>query len=309
MIELNRHIEILLLSNDCVIVPDLGGFMAHHVEARYDHEEHVFLPPLRTLGFNPRLKMNDSLLVQSYIEAYDISYPEALRRIQAEVTELKQHLEAEGEYSLTDIGTLAINSEGNITFEPCEAGILTPQLYGLGTVEIKQRVKREEKKEERKDTDAITIKMSWLRNAVAAAAAIAAFLMLGTPITNSQMSTTVQQSAFLPLGSTSAKAEATPSLPSPSCDPAVASEQVSGAERSGEPSYCIVMASQVSRRNAEDFIARLDKKGFDKAYILESKFRRVVYGSYPTVDEASAQLRSLRSQSSLFRESWVMEIK
>ncbi len=51
MIELHRHIEILLLDNDCVIIPDFGGFMAHHVEARYDDGDHTFLPPTRTLGF------------------------------------------------------------------------------------------------------------------------------------------------------------------------------------------------------------------------------------------------------------------
>ena len=89
VIELERHIEILLLSNDCVIVPDLGGFMAHHVDARYDEEEHTFLPPLRTLGFNPQLKINDSLLALSYVEAYDISYPEAIQRIEDEVNELE----------------------------------------------------------------------------------------------------------------------------------------------------------------------------------------------------------------------------
>ena len=61
--------------------------MTHHVEARYDEAERLFLPPLRTIGFNPRLKMNDSLLVQSYIEVYDISYPEALRRIEDEIDE------------------------------------------------------------------------------------------------------------------------------------------------------------------------------------------------------------------------------
>ena len=98
MIELERHIEILLLNNDCVIVPELGGFMAHHIDARYDEEEDMFLPPLRTLGFNPQLNINDSLLAQSYVEAYDISYPEALRRIEDEVNELKQHLENEGSY-------------------------------------------------------------------------------------------------------------------------------------------------------------------------------------------------------------------
>ena len=87
MIELERHIEILLLNNDCVIVPNLGGFVAHHREARYDGNEQLFLPPLRTIGFNPKLHLNDSLLAQSYIEAYDISYPDAMNRIEGEVNE------------------------------------------------------------------------------------------------------------------------------------------------------------------------------------------------------------------------------
>ena len=124
------------MSNDCVIVPGLGGFMAHHVDARYDETDGTFLPPLRTLGFNPRLTMNDSLLVQSYIEAYDISYPEALRRIEAEVAEIRQHLESKREYELNDIGILRLNQEGNLEFEPCEAGILTPYLYGLSSFEM-----------------------------------------------------------------------------------------------------------------------------------------------------------------------------
>ena len=104
VIELERHIEILLLSNDCVIVPELGGFMTHHIDARYIEEEATFLPPLRTLGFNPQLKINDSLLAQSYVEAYDISYPEALQRIEDEVEELKMHLQNDGFYELNDIG-------------------------------------------------------------------------------------------------------------------------------------------------------------------------------------------------------------
>ncbi len=130
--ELKRHIEILLLSNDCVIVPGFGGFMAHHVDARYDGRDNMFLPPLRTIGFNPQLTMNDSLLALSYVEAYDISYPEALNRIADEVAEIKQTLENTGRFELNDIGTIILNETGNYTFEPCEAGILTPELYGLG---------------------------------------------------------------------------------------------------------------------------------------------------------------------------------
>lgn len=35
MIELAKHIEVLLLENDCVIVPGLGGFIAHNRPATW----------------------------------------------------------------------------------------------------------------------------------------------------------------------------------------------------------------------------------------------------------------------------------
>ena len=71
MIELARHIEILLLENDCVIIPDFGGFIAHYQPARYIKEENLYLPPVRTIGFNPQLTINDGLLAQSYMHTHD----------------------------------------------------------------------------------------------------------------------------------------------------------------------------------------------------------------------------------------------
>ncbi len=136
MIELERHIEILLLDCDCVIVPGFGGFVAHHRDARFDDADNMFLPPLRTLGFNPKLNMNDSLLVQSYVEAYDISYPEALARVETEVDELKHNIEKDGYYEFENLGHISLNSQGGYVFEPCESGILTPELYGLTGVEL-----------------------------------------------------------------------------------------------------------------------------------------------------------------------------
>ena len=224
MIELERHIEILLLNNDCVIVPDLGGFMAHHCEARFDDEDCLFLPPLRTLGFNPQLKMNDSLLAQSYIEAYDISYPEAIRRIEAEVAELKQHLSTEGYYEMNDLGVLAVNDEGKLEFEPCEAGILTPALYGLSSLEITplhgaatpsapQHVQEKaeevvaeivtedaaEEAETAEDEEAITIRMAWVRNAVAVAAALLAFFLMTPHVDNGGLPQVSMSQMTLPI--------------------------------------------------------------------------------------------------------------
>ena len=211
VIELNRHIEILLLSSDCVIVPDLGGFMTHHVDARYDDEDNMFVPPLRTLGFNPQLTMNDSLLAQSYIEAYDINYPEAIRRIEAEVTELKQQLYNDGFYEMTGIGVLSLNEDRHIVFEPCEAGLLTPSLYGLGAFEMlpldektnsqivqvatQLPITDDSTKSIRTTTKdgekAIIVKMSWLRNAAIAAAII--IFLLFTPTIINNISTETQQ--------------------------------------------------------------------------------------------------------------------
>lgn len=134
--KLERHIEVLLLSNDCVIVPGLGGFMTHHVCARYDEREKIFLPPLRTLGFNSQLTMNDTLLAQSYADCYGISISEAVERISQDVRQLKYQIEKNGSYNLYGIGRLSLNAEGNYEFEPCEAGVLTPWLYGLDAYEF-----------------------------------------------------------------------------------------------------------------------------------------------------------------------------
>lgn len=325
---LERHIEILLLSNDCVIVPGLGGFMAHHVDARYDENDGTFLPPLRTLGFNPRLTMNDSLLVQSYIEAYDISYPEALRRIEAEVAEIRQHLESKREYELNDIGILRLNQEGNLEFEPCEAGILTPFLYGLSTfemtplvVEAKATTETAQDKNTTKvpEESAITIKMSWLRNAVAVAAAIVAFFMIGTPISNNS-TMEMQQSAFITIPQhsiisqqqTTDDTQETQAIEKEKAKDSISTNTINTTEEtSSKPTYCIVLASQVTKKNAEIFIEKLRKEGLSEVRLLTSKSNmlRIVYGNYTSETEAANTLRSLRNKRDYFEQSWVLEIK
>ena len=310
--------------------------MAHHVDARFDESDNTFVPPLRTLGFNQNLTMNDSLLVQSYIESYDISYPEALRRIENEVEELRQHLQADGCYELNDIGVLSLNVEGNIAFVPCEAGILTPDFYGLGTFEMlplkkPETVAAKEEAEPVTEPEAtnvtaddddreptIIIKMSWLRNAVAVAAAIVTFFMIGTPVSNSETDTqaAVQQSSFIPIAAQSTAVESgkteEETLETAAEKQIIIEEEpviVQRQETAEKPEedFFIVLASQVSQKNADGFVEQLTKNGFNEAYITNGKFRRVVYGHYPTKDEALSQLRQLRSQNKkLFGEGWVM---
>lgn len=326
MIELEKHIEVLLLNNDCVIVPGLGGFMGHYMDARFDDQESLFLPPLRSLGFNPQLAINDSLLVQSYVEAYDISYPEALRRIEAEVQELRSHLETEGKYELNDIGILSLNDEGHLTFAPCEAGILTPTLYGLGSFEMPRIDSVSTQASSTSNIgiheNAITIKMSWIRNMVAAVAAVIAFFMIGTPVSDSEIPANIQQSAFISIPSahhatpeTEATAESIAKTITENSNANSATTINSDAKIEANqteekvPQYCLVLASQVSKKNAEIFISQLQAQGIKDVRILTTTMTRVVYGSFASESEAYNQLQSMHGRSKYFQDAWVMKVQ
>ena len=346
MIELERHIEVLLLSNDCVIVPDLGGFMTHHVEAHYDEHDHMFIPPMRTLGFNPMLKMNDSLLVQSYVEAYDLSYPEALRRIEREVSELKQTLEVEGFYELCDIGILSRNEDGKLIFEPCEAGLLTPELYGLSSFEMPQLEQTEKKPDakvaeqapkaasvalepvaEEKDvaTSAIVIKMSWIRNTAAIALAVLAFFLMTTPVSNSghlSMSNlnNLLLMGMLPKDTNMEKIDVTiqpaetdtqtvQKVQPAQTVPAEEQPQKPASQASDRGNYCIVIASYVTQKNADYFVSQLHKEGHAEAQVfMRNDVRRVIYGKFASESAAYNKLSTLRDQKQ-FKQAWVMKIQ
>lgn len=348
MIQLERHIEILLLDNDCVIVPGLGGFVTHHVEARYDAADNTFLPPLRTLGFNPQLRLNDSLLAQSYVEAYDLSFPEAQRRIESEVTELKAQLVQEGSYELGDVGVLSLTGEGKYLFEPCEAGILTPCLYGLGgatmpmlseyseSSEYSENSERSETSdhsespklsiisEEEKEERTIKIKVSWLRNAVAVAAAIIAYLLIAPPVTHTPVqeaaifSQLIPQPAIASPDSSIVADSMSMALLGSHADSLVKAETAEKAEKPVAPvklptaekapkdgSYCIVMASHVAKKGAETYVRQLHSEGYDQAAVYEhDKVVRVVYGNYQSEAEAYNELRTVRGNKH-FEQSWV----
>ena len=338
--------------------------MAHHIEAAYDGSDNSFLPPLRTLGFNPKLTMNDSLLVQSYIEAYDLSYPEALRRIESEVTELRQHLENEGSYELNDIGVLALNDEGALVFTPCEAGILTPALYGLSSFEMKtlDQMKSqsqgqapgaapselvpmtaipvatqplEEREEPRQEEEpasviatdeedeeqTIEIKMSWVRNAVAIAAAVVAFFLMTTPVINSgepgknignlhnpvlagmtPKDTNMEKIDIKPV-------EATPIAKTDSALKADPPKTVPAEQKATvKEGYTIVLASYITRKNADAFVEQLHRKGFSEAEVfIRKNVTRVILGSFTSEGNAYNRLRTLRDDKD-FEEAWVMEI-
>lgn len=362
MIELERHIEILLLRNDCVIVPGLGGFIASHVPATYDERDCLFLPPQRTLGFNPKLNINDSLLVQSYTEAFDISYPDAQNRISGEVNELKQIIYNEGAYELCDIGKLYLNNDGNLEFIPCEAGILTPGLYSLSSFEMKREegdsnmskendgchenransdrttatvtfstsplnykikessVLGEEFNESSNDTPSTKIKL--FKSVLAVFIAIITFFAWSSPINNNNK---IIQMGNMGNGIihnliknsynniTKENIQLKKESKAGTCSkrindkPAQAIEELEPDKQ--DKYFCIVLASRVTKKNADAFVTKLTTNGYEASTLIEgNKSIKVVYGKYKTRNDAYNALNDLRGNE-FFYDAWVYQIK
>lgn len=213
MKELARHIEVLLLENDCVIVPGLGGFIAHNKAAEFKDSANVFCPPVRTIGFNPQLIINDGLLAQSYMQAYDTDFPDASRKIESVVSQIKDSLYKNGQAELENIGTLYYTMAGVYGFEPYQNAFFSPSLYGLGSFSISplselkplnettieprimiETVPSSEDRKEKVKQRHIIKRMA--EHAVGIAAAVILFFVLSVPVEN----TYLDNSSYASLG-------------------------------------------------------------------------------------------------------------
>lgn len=342
VIDLERHITVLLLSNDCVIVPGFGGFMAHHVDAFYDDGSRSYYPPTRTVGFNPQLTLNDSLMVQSYIETYDMSYPEALTAIEQQVNELVQTINNEGCYEMGGIGTIWRNEEGQYSFEPCEAGVLTPSLYGLGCFEIDKQAAQlpetmaeQPEAPEQEESKAMTMELYPEQQTegrhgigiIAAACAVLLVLLLfpaslGNGDKGLLQSASIDSSLLyrlMPKGVTTElrqleqprkeqeqETAGTDAVASRKEQPASQPEQ---AQEKPQEGYCIVLASKVSDRNARKFVDALQQEGMKDARILKhGDITRVVTGCFASESEARTA-KNRMDEDIRFADCWVMKIK
>lgn len=131
MIKVAQHIERLLRQHDCVIVPGLGGFIAQDCAATYVEDECCFLPPYRSVTFNPCLTMNDGLFVHEVAEEHHLSYEDALAAISLAINDIHKQIITKGKYKIDGIGTLENVNAKSYEFTPLPYGIEAPDLYGL----------------------------------------------------------------------------------------------------------------------------------------------------------------------------------
>ena len=161
--------------------------------------------------------------------------------------------------------------------------------------------------------------MSWIRNTVAVAAAVLAFFLMTTPVSNSDSTQVNMGGLNNPLlvskpHKSVVKPDTTLKI---ATDTTAANKAVAEVKKDSvvaqpdimKTGYCLVLASHVSMKNARAFVDELHKRGFTEAEIfVRNNVTRVVCGHFDTMNAAYNRLNRIRDNKG-FEEAWVLKLK
>ena len=131
MISMIEHIEYLMLSNDCVVVPGFGAFIAQYTSSHNCAQNSTFTSPKRSISFNASINHNDGLLANSIAKKALIPYAEALKQIEKSTTICRQALSDGSEVPFGRLGFFISNAEGHIEFIPFHHELANDDFFGL----------------------------------------------------------------------------------------------------------------------------------------------------------------------------------
>lgn len=189
MVELINYIEKLILTHNCVIIPELGGFVVRQRQAQIQGNEHLIVPPGKEIGFNAELKHNDGLLAEMFMKGHQVDYPTACIMLEKDVSALKTRLNEKRNVNLGKVGRLFLNERSVIQFES-SAELIFPEYYGLAPFRCVELRYLEQPKsislvpKEKEEYIHIRIQRSFVRQIAAFAAAVVLFVLISTPVKN-----------------------------------------------------------------------------------------------------------------------------
>jgi len=141
--DISVYLIDLLRMHDCVIVPDLGGFVTNYRPAEMDLAGNSFNPPRKEIIFSAVLKKNDGLVVNYISESEGIGYLDARLMVSEFVEESLSKLENGETIELPLIGSLKYDRNEKLIFEPDVKENLLLDVYGLEGFQFPQLKPRE----------------------------------------------------------------------------------------------------------------------------------------------------------------------
>ncbi len=309
MTNVQRHIQYLVASTDCVIIPGWGGLIACSTPARVDGGR--FLPPSRTVVFNPALTHDDGILASSLCRREGISYDAARAEIASEVGAMHSAYDASGIVAIPRVGTFRRLSDSTMRFDADPTGVAGASYAALSPISLADLQPIAPASDSGIKIPRESIGKRMLRVAAFIAILLGLALTLSTPISVSLD----RQADFAAVGSapTHRRADMTaePAIPATVkliiAVPDSASSVVPTAARPApepkpEPDYYLIIGSLDSRAQAERWMARHSDTAIG---IVERHGRYRVYAATGSSIEEASQLKSDPDFARRNPEAWV----
>ena len=134
-----NHIKELLFEQDCVLIPDFGGFVTNFDCAKIDASNRFITPPQKWLAFNALLKNDDGLLSNYVAQQEQITREQANLKIKSFVEDTKRYLNFDNSYQIEGLGVFSQNEENKIQFQPKTTNFYS-ESFGLENIFLKKSV-------------------------------------------------------------------------------------------------------------------------------------------------------------------------
>lgn len=303
MKNLAQYIEELIIRHECVIVPNLGGFITYCDKAIV--RNNMFYAPTERIRFNSLLTYHDGLLAEAYMRDRNIGYSEALSAIATEVEQIKKSLNSGNTVLFGRIGALSLSAENNITLLNSNPKFL-PENIGLPVVHLKRLASAE-------PTNTITINIPQTStNALRYVASIAIIFLLTLFIPNQTNNNTQHASiSFDSLRSIKSIEYSEESVEnsdeSVENNSSVLTPQSSLEDNSSLNKYHLIIASLTSREDAEEYIANHTQFDRKQLQIIESKGKyRISAAGFNKYKDALQYMDSIRNDVPIAQKAWIM---
>lgn len=144
--DISTYIRELLFKHDIVTLPSIGSFIKAYHSANIDIENYSFVPPSKTIVFNPSLKADDSVLSQYIATKNNISSTEAKSSLELISTRIKMDLDLNKPVELKKFGVLKKGLDGNFYFVDNRKENYLTDSFGIDSFKLKMNNEEQPKK-------------------------------------------------------------------------------------------------------------------------------------------------------------------
>ncbi|MCL3779783.1 hypothetical protein EMN47_05195 [Prolixibacteraceae bacterium JC049] len=316
--ELSSFFKEIILIHDCVIIPELGGFIANYRPAIANIQNNSFKAPSREIAFNSKLTKNDGVLINWLVEEQGMNYNDASSLVSAFVSESFDLLNRGEKINFPQIGSLQFDQNHNLIFEPKTEQNLLLDAFGLETFFFQDLASEQiaagtHLTVEQKETVKRLFHTKHLRKIAVASSLLLALWAI--PVDNNQAE--MEHSSVLPalteLEPKQVNNETITSIHSVEVAPATLKAKkaaikniLSQSKPQAMKSYHIIVGSFKNQINAHSYEVELAREGHSpKLFPLKNGYFRVSIDSYETQQEAILALKMLK-QTNKSLSAWIL---